>query len=93
MFGLDGWTVARTSAEAIAILKLGNVVECSLDHDLGGDDTGHIVVCWMEEHNVWPANGTRCHSANLVGKRRIDSAIRRANEGKQLEKTNVVSQK
>ena len=78
-FGLDGWTVARTSTEAIAILSRGRVVECSLDHDLGGDDTGYKVVCWMEEHGVWPKDGTRCHSANPVGKRRIEAVIRMAN--------------
>ncbi len=78
-FGLEGWVVARTSAEALAALSAGNVVECSLDHDLGGDDTGYKVVCWMEENNVWPKVGTQCHSANPVGKQRIEAVIRRAN--------------
>lgn len=76
-FGLEGWAVARTSAEAIAILAQGNVIECSLDHDLGGDDTGYKVVCWMEEHGVWPKNGTFCHSANPVGQARIDAVIQK----------------
>lgn len=77
-FGLEGWTVARTSAEAIAILSRGRVVECSLDHDLGGDDTGYKVACWMEANGVWPKDGTRCHSANPVGKQRIEAAIRKS---------------
>jgi hypothetical protein len=33
-----GWAVARTVAEAIAHLELGDVVECSLDHDMGACD-------------------------------------------------------
>lgn len=77
-FGLGSeWTIARNSTDTINILKTGNVVECWLDHDLGGDDTGYRVVCWMENNNVWPELGVRCHSANPVGKSRIEAAIRR----------------
>jgi hypothetical protein len=36
-------------------------------------------VCWMEAHGVWPKDGTRCHSANPVGKSRIEDVIRKAN--------------
>ncbi len=71
------WTVARTSREAIAILEQGNVVELTLDHDLGGNDTGYKVICWIEEHNVWPADGVFCHSANPVGWRRIMDVVKR----------------
>lgn len=74
-FGLEGWTVARSSSEAIEILRGGDVVQCSLDHDLGGDDTGYIVICWMEENNVFPVDGIFVHSANPVGKARIQSVI------------------
>lgn len=84
-FGLDGWTVARTSAEAIAILSQGRVVECSLDHDLGGDDTGYKVACWMEANGVWPKDGTRCHSANPVGKQRIEAVIHKSNPTGQVQ--------
>jgi hypothetical protein len=78
LLGMKGWIVARTSSEAIAILSQGNVTECSLDHDLGGDDTGYRVVCWMEKNNIWPPNGTCCHSANPVGKAKIESVISQA---------------
>lgn len=71
------WVVAKTSAEAIDILKTENVSKCSLDHDLGGDDTGYKVVCWMEENDVWPSGGVYCHSANPVGRKRIQAAIDR----------------
>ncbi len=73
----EHWTVARTSKAAIAILKSGSVIECSLDHDLGGEDTGYRVVCWMEEHDVWPGEGVHCHSANPVGSTRIRTVITR----------------
>jgi len=76
--GLRDWVVAKTSAEAIEILKTQNVIECSLDHDLGGDDTGYIVACWMEENNVWPKDGTFCHSANPIGRHRITAVINAA---------------
>ncbi|QRY62154.1 hypothetical protein JVX90_17450 [Gordonia sp. PDNC005] len=63
----DTWTVARTSAEALVVLR-GNepVVELSLDHDLGGDDTTRPVVLHLAEHGGWPPI-VRVHSANPVG--------------------------
>lgn len=35
-----GWTWARTNEKAIELLQTGQVVECSLDHDLGLHDLG-----------------------------------------------------
>lgn len=61
------WTVARTSAEALAIVQSGaQVDELSLDHDLGGEDTSRPIVLWLAEHGGWPAT-VRVHSANPVG--------------------------
>ena len=77
-YGLDGWIVARTSVDAIRTLKNRNVVECTLDHDLGGKDSGYLVVLWMEAHNRWPRDGVRCHSMNPVGRTRILAAIEAA---------------
>lgn len=75
----DGWVIARTSEEAIKILNEcgDNIVEVWLDHDLGGEDTGYKVICWMEQNDVWPRDGVRCHSANPVGRQRIESVINR----------------
>lgn len=39
------------------------------------EKTGYDVVCWMEENNVWPRDGVRCHSANPVGRARIEQVI------------------
>ena len=47
----DGWTLARSVAEAKALLLTGDVSHASLDHDLGHgcaggcwDDSGDVVV-------------------------------------------------
>lgn len=36
----EGWILAKTNDEAIDILITGEVIECSLDHDLGDIPTG-----------------------------------------------------
>ena len=74
-YGLNGWTLAKTSKDAIEILKSENVVEVSLDHDLGDEDTGYRVILWMEENGIWPRDGIYCHSANPVGRQRIQTVI------------------
>lgn len=90
--GCLGWTWAKTARESIALLKTGEVTEASLDHDLSfdpmqrcvaglppvdGEETGYTVVCWMEEHDVWPADGVRVHSMNPVGRERMRFVIGR----------------
>jgi NAD+-processing family protein with receiver domain len=50
----SGWVRARTPEEVIELLRLGEIVELSLDHDLGLDDgvserTGYAVLRWLEE--------------------------------------------
>jgi hypothetical protein len=39
--------------------------------------TGYDVVCWMEEHGMWPVDGITVHSMNPVGRARMEAAIRR----------------
>ncbi len=76
-----GWVRAYTAREAIALLEAGGVVEISLDHDLGDEatcGTGYEVACWIEEAVatrgfVPPA--IRIHSANVVGRARMEQAI------------------
>jgi len=87
-YGRIGWTWAKTADEAIAYLQTGEVLQASLDHDLAWEHypwndtgqpyterTGYDVVCWMEENNVWPPLGTTVHSANLVGRARMEAVI------------------
>lgn len=78
----ENWTWVTNTDAAIALLKTGNVTEASLDHDLGCMDNhdGYRVVCWMEEHDVWPPNGVKVHSANPVGKLRMQQVIKTAYE-------------
>lgn len=83
--GWIGWTWVKTADEAIALLATGEVFEASLDHDLSvaatmgmpapAERTGYTVVCWMEEHGVWPPGGVRVHSINPVGRRRMLDVI------------------
>lgn len=77
----EGWVWVRSVNAAIDVLQAGDVVEASLDHDLGdfagdgGDGSG--VVDWMAEHGCWPADGVRVHSANPVGRERMLGVIAR----------------
>lgn len=47
--------------------------EVSLDHDLGGDDTGFKVLDWMIEHGVWPKVLT-IHTSNPPARKRMLAA-------------------
>lgn len=81
-----GWVHVRTPEEAIALLRAGEVEEISLDHDLGlltteGKEwTGYAVLEWLERE---VATGTAAfdipiisiHSANPVGRKRMEQAI------------------
>jgi hypothetical protein len=46
---------------------------CSCKHN----GTGYDVVCWMEEHGVWPPKGVEVHSMNPVGRARMQAVIDR----------------
>lgn len=75
---------ARSAQEAILLLQSGQVDYISLDHDLGSEgshDSGYQVALWIEEQA--DANRIRvpawgCHSANPVGRQRIEAAMRSA---------------
>ena len=83
-FGRIGWYWVQTIEEAKALLLTGNVIEASLDHDLGiwatlgeweRELTGYDLLLWMEENNIWPVHGVHVHSANPVGAKRMKAAI------------------
>jgi hypothetical protein len=68
------WVIARTSYDAINIIKgFGMPKYISFDHDLGGDDTSMKVLRWMEEQLIdreitFPeAFDYYVHSQNPVG--------------------------
>lgn len=77
---------AKTSAEAILWLEAWRrnnaqrdrplsymIDEVSLDHDLGGDDTGMKVLDWMIEHEVWPQELT-IHTSNPPARKQMLAA-------------------
>lgn len=80
----EGYTLARTAEEAIEILKTGDVVFASLDHDLGylpgtliEAPNGTAVTDWMAEHDTWPIDGVVLHSANPIGRATMQATIDR----------------
>ena len=77
------WTLIRTPAEAIALLRTGKVTEISFDHDLGIQDgrelSGYEVLVWIEEQvqlHGWDPPIMRVHSANPPGHERLLRGIR-----------------
>lgn len=77
----EGWTHAKTVAEAIEHMKTGAVEMCSLDHDLGASDptgaTGYDFVRYMAENNLWPKMKPTVHSQNPVGRENMRAMIER----------------
>lgn len=77
-----GWAHARTARQAIDILDTCTVTEVSLDHDLGdGQGSGYEVACWIEKAAKFgqiPRLRWSVHSANPVGKARMEQALRHA---------------
>lgn len=43
--------------------------------------TGYTVVCWMEETGIWPEHKPTVHSANPVGRARMQQVIDRKYNG------------
>lgn len=71
----EGWHWAKTSADAIQMLKDNKYCLASFDHDLGGDDTTRPAILWLCENNSqWPM---RCfvHTQNPVGKIWLEGMI------------------
>lgn len=71
-------THVKTAEEAIELIKTGNVIKISLDHDLGTKSTGLTVAKFIEEQayygNIKPIN-CFVHSQNIVGAKNIKIAL------------------
>lgn len=80
-----GWVRVTTATDAIARLTAGGVHEISLDHDLGEDSpggSGYDVAVWIEQaafNGTLPKLAWSIHSANPVGRARMEQALRSAN--------------
>lgn len=87
-----GWTHVKTAEEAITLLDTEEVVELSLDHDLGScracdrqqafncphNGTGWDVVDWMVRNRKWPKRKPQVHSMNPPAADRMRKAINRS---------------
>lgn len=75
----EGWVGVATAEEAIALLRSGVVEEIKLDHDLGREMTGYDVALFIEEGaclgTLKPLILHSSHSANPLGKRKINAAL------------------
>lgn len=74
----DGWTIARSSQEAIAmIIEYGMPYFISFDHDLGGEDTAIRVIRWIIDSfldgnlEIHPDFDFYVHSQNPIGAENI----------------------
>jgi len=76
----ERWVWAKTSEEALAILRNGNVEFISFDFDLGGRDTAYPIAEWVEARasdGIQPP-GWAIHSQNPVGRINLRVALESA---------------
>lgn len=80
------WIHVLTAWDAIRLLRTGLVIELSLDHDLGDEEScgrGVDVVDYLIEQQesegrvLWPRDGITLHTANPVGRDTMARAIER----------------
>lgn len=76
----DGWVRVYWPNEAIRLLSTGEVLELSLDHDLGDDrrGTGYDVVLWIEEAVAVRGFNPpliQIHSANSSAREKMEAGI------------------
>ena len=75
-----------TAPETIKLLKQGNVISVSLDHDLGldpGIGSGYDIALWIEENAFYDTLEPiewYVHSVNPIGKRKMTLALQNADK-------------
>jgi hypothetical protein len=73
----------KTVPEAITLLETGEVIEISLDHDLGLPQTGYDLARWIEEKafnkQLAPLKW-RLHTQNTVGRKFMRYSLRNADK-------------
>lgn len=78
-----GWTHARNYRQAETAIRTGCVDEISFDHDLGETKTGYDLAVLIEQlasqDQIGPMKWS-VHSANPVGKIRIQAAMKSADK-------------
>lgn len=76
----QGWVQVRWPEDAITLLRTGQVMEISLDHDLGDDErgTGYDVLLWLEEQvyvNDFRPPMIHIHTANSSARQKMEAAV------------------
>lgn len=86
----EGWSWARTFREAIRQLSMAHWHVVSLDHDLGrggsGYDVARVIELMAASGQFAETTEIRCHSANPVGRERIEHVIAAISEARRCEK-------
>lgn len=82
MAELDEWVWVKTAPDAIRVLETGDVIEVSLDHDLGEEaevGTGYDVLKWIEEKvafdDAFEPPVIHIHTSNLGARDQMESAV------------------
>jgi len=91
----EGWTRTYWPDETIKLLQTGNVVELSLDHDLGDDTrgTGYDVLLWLEEavvNGFVPPQRIVIHSAKCLRQSTASNVWQRKTGGRSSTETACV---
>jgi hypothetical protein len=63
----EDWIWCIDAPSAVMMVLKHNVINMSLDHDLGDGPTGYDFVKWMGETGNWPKYKPNVHSQNPVG--------------------------
>jgi len=79
----NNWIKVTTAQQTIQLLQSNNVVELSLDHDLGDQNicdcgNGYDVLLWIEEQvftNNYIPPSMKVHSANTSARIKMEGAI------------------
>lgn len=76
----EGWVRVFWPDQAIELMKTGQVLEISLDHDLGDDarGTGYDVILWIEEEVAmggFKSPKIYVHSANSSARERMLAGV------------------
>jgi hypothetical protein len=79
-----GWVHVKWPDEVIKLLKIYQVAEISLDHDLGDDSrgTGYDVILWIENEVVlsgFEPPEIKIHSANASAALKMAAGVRSIN--------------
>lgn len=73
----SGWKWLTNNRATKSFLRRYDVEAISLDHDLGGKETGLDLVEWMVEHNHLPES-IHIHSWNAPGAKRMADTLKSA---------------